>query len=68
MNIPQVCGNDNADELINVTQKWCDDMQIGANKLAKNLHNIKRIASLNVVKESNIVDAIDELLGSFKKY
>ena len=54
------------DEMVNVTQEWCNDALLAMSKLAKRNEIIKRISSLNIIYDANIIDEIHTILWKAK--
>jgi len=46
------------DQLIEVNQEWCDNMQIAINRLAKKQDVVKAVILLNSQSQSHILDKI----------
>lgn len=50
------------DQLVDVTQDWCDDIQKAVNRLAKKQDVVKAVLNLNSQTQSHILDKIIEAI------
>lgn len=59
--IPQVYDH-KEDELINVTQEWCDDTKKALNRLAYKIETIKALASINPITDYEKLQKINLII------
>ncbi len=52
------------DELVSVTQEWCDNMQKGLNNLAKHREIVRRVLNLNTTRDEKKLDQIQNFLNT----
>lgn len=55
------------DEMVPVTQEWCDNAQLAMSKLSKRNEVIKMISSLNIIQDNGLINELHTILWT-KKY
>jgi len=58
--------NCNTDEMVDVTQEWCDSAQMAMNKMHKRNEVIKMVTALNIIDDKELIDELHTILWKAK--